>query len=78
MLPEDFARLHERIARETEQTVKDAVTFKFTQRVGVDVRQPRWMPTFVWKWMWRRVIVYQNLPEMVEQVWRTGSGTRGW
>lgn len=44
-------------AANKEKAVKNTVTWKMSQRIDVDVRQPPWMPNFVWKWMWRQVIV---------------------
>lgn len=55
----DLTRLV-RPLEELERKKNDLIKIKVTQQVGVDVRRPRWMPDFVWRWMWRQVTVTEG------------------
>jgi hypothetical protein len=47
------------IAREA-RIKEEVVWYTLSQRIRVEMRKPAWMPTFVWKWMWRQVMVYED------------------
>lgn len=56
------AQVSNNLSRQYGRQVEDFVIAKVTGRVGVDVRKPRWLPAFVWRWMWRHVVLLEERP----------------
>lgn len=68
--PLDWRKAYVDYSRQKE----DFVIARMTGRVGVDVRKPRWLPAFVWRWMWRHVVLIEERPSFALEYpasWKT-------
>lgn len=55
-----MADLTARLAAKRERRILDLVGLEFRQTVTVRVRKPRWMPTRLYRWLMRTIVIEEG------------------